>query len=102
MAKTFEITAPDGKTYEVSGPDDATPEQALAQVQAKYKTPESKTLPANAGMVNLAAFDHNSVPLAFTSVTLVQENDPKPEGYYAEWMPYQVGQAKKHADDKPA
>ena len=56
----------------------------------------------NDRMVNLAAFDHNSVPLAFTSVTLVQENDPKPEGYYAEWMPYQVGQAKKHADDKPA
>lgn len=35
MTKTFRITSPDGKTYDVTGPDDATPEQALQQVQSK-------------------------------------------------------------------
>ncbi|WP_029080734.1 hypothetical protein [Bradyrhizobium sp. th.b2] len=37
-----------------------------------------------------------------TSVTLIQDEDSKPGyGRYAEWMPYQVGQAKKH-DAAPA
>jgi hypothetical protein len=51
--------------------------------------------------INLTVFDQASVPFARTSIILRQEDDPKPEGYsYAEWMPYQVGQAKKHAEDK--
>jgi hypothetical protein len=49
-------------------------------------------------MVNLAVFDHNGVAQSRTSVPLVQEGDPKSVGgYYCEWMPYQIGQAKKHA-----
>jgi hypothetical protein len=33
------------------------------------------------------------------SVTLVQDGDQLPSGGgYAEWMPYQQGQAKKHAE----
>lgn len=52
-------------------------------------------------LVNLAAFDHNGTPESHTSVPLVQEGDPKPEyGFYAQWMPYQVGQAKKHEGEK--
>lgn len=36
-----------------------------------------------------------------TSVELVQEGDAVPGGgRYAQWMPYQVGQAKKHEADK--
>lgn len=31
------------------------------------------------------------------SVILVQEGDPVPAGQHATWMPYQIGQAKKHA-----
>jgi len=49
-------------------------------------------------MVNLHVIDHNGVGHSRTSVRLVQENEPKPEyGYYCEWMPYQIGQAKAAA-----
>jgi hypothetical protein len=49
-------------------------------------------------MVNLAVFDANGQSFPMTSVILVQEGDTAPEhGVYATWMPYQVGQAKKHA-----
>jgi hypothetical protein len=48
-------------------------------------------------MVNLVVFDGNGVPFGKTSVALLQDDDAKPShGYFCEWMPYQVGQAKKH------
>lgn len=48
-------------------------------------------------MVNLAVFDHNGVAQSRTSVPLVQEGEQPPNGSpYCEWMPYQIGQAKKH------
>ena len=52
----------------------------------------------NDHMVNLAVFDQNGAPFSATSVTLIQEeDDTQPaSGYFAQWMPYQVGQAKKH------
>jgi hypothetical protein len=37
MAKTFQITAPDGHVLEITGPDDATEEQAIAIAQQRYK-----------------------------------------------------------------
>lgn len=47
-------------------------------------------------MVNLAVFDSNGVLHSKTSVPLVQDGDePSPDGYYCEWMPYQKGQAAK-------
>jgi len=47
--------------------------------------------------VNLAIFDANGVSFSKTSVQLVQdETEEKSSNGYAEWMPYQVGQAKKH------
>jgi hypothetical protein len=57
-------------------------------------------------MVNLAVFDPNGVPYNRTSVKLVQAED-EVAGLvgtsYAEWMPYQIGQAKKHESaEKPA
>jgi hypothetical protein len=52
-------------------------------------------------MVNIAGFDANGIPFNRTSVTLVQEGDVPPEfGRYVEWMPYQIGQAKKHEDQQ--
>jgi hypothetical protein len=53
----FRITAPDGKNFDVEGPEGSTAEQALAQVQAQYKTQasESGPTPVNAGLANLAA-----------------------------------------------
>lgn len=52
--------------------------------------------------VNLGGFDPNGNPFARTSVTLLQEGDPIPTGnaMYAQWMPYQIGQAKAQAQDK--
>lgn len=49
--------------------------------------------------VNLAVFDSNGVATNRTSVLLIQDDAPKPSGgNYAEWMPYQIGQAKKAAE----
>jgi hypothetical protein len=40
-------------------------------------------------MVNLSVVDHNGVQFARTSVFLYQGEGERPEGMYAEWMPYQ-------------
>lgn len=46
-------------------------------------------------LVNLSVTDHVGSHHAITSVPLVQAHEPKPEyGFYCEWMPFQVGQAK--------
>jgi len=45
--------------------------------------------------VNLMVIDANGDPHSKTSVLLHQEGNPRPDAGYAEWMPYQVGQAKK-------
>ena len=53
----------------------------------------------NDALVNLSVFDSNGTPFSRTSVPLVQADEDKPEhGYFCEWMPYQVGQAAKHAN----
>lgn len=47
-------------------------------------------------MINVGGFDHNGIPFAGTSITLLQDDDEAPVGQcYAEWMPYQKGQAAK-------
>src|ERR1700678_816712 len=47
--------------------------------------------------VNLMVIGPEGHTLRYTSVTLIQADEPKPTlGRYCEWMPYQVGQAKKH------
>ena len=47
-------------------------------------------------MVNLVVLDSNGAMHARTSVTLLQDEDPKPEGgRFCSWMPYQLGQAAK-------
>lgn len=44
----------------------------------------------NDEMVNLSVTDHNGRHHAVTSVSLVQDEQAKPEGgRYCEWMPYQ-------------
>lgn len=45
--------------------------------------------------VNLAVFDSNGVATNKTSVFLYQgDGAERPSSSYAEWMPYQIGQAK--------
>lgn len=49
-------------------------------------------------MVNLIVTGPNGVTQPFNSVQLLQNGDPTPtieHGGYAEWMPYQAGQAAK-------
>jgi hypothetical protein len=45
--------------------------------------------------INVAGFDHQGNPFKRTSLHLVQDGEAKPEGDFAAWMPYQVGQAAK-------
>jgi hypothetical protein len=78
----------------------------------KYMTEHDTSVPMDAHivyvwgprMVNLVIFDHNGLMYTRTSVDLVQEGDPipPPGQAYCEWMPYQVGQAKKHEAEKAA
>jgi hypothetical protein len=46
-------------------------------------------------MVNLDVTDHAGNRFIATSVTLLQDGDAYSPGAYAEWMPYQKGQAAK-------
>lgn len=43
--------------------------------------------------VNVSYVDHAGNQGAACSVPLMQEGDETPHGYYAEWMPFQKGQA---------
>lgn len=45
--------------------------------------------------VNLRITNHIGESRGMTSVELRQPGDPKPEGPFCEWMPYQVRQAAK-------
>ena len=52
----------------------------------------------NDRMVNLLVLDHYGNPFTATSVTMVQPDEDCPAvGFYAEWMPYQQGQARRDA-----
>lgn len=49
--------------------------------------------------INIGYIDHNGLHAAVTSVALLQDGD-EPIGPHCQWMPYQVGQAAKHATEK--
>ena len=49
-------------------------------------------------MINIGGFDSNGAPIAATSVTLDQGQDIPEWAPRCEWMPYQVGQAKKYEE----
>lgn len=51
----------------------------------------------NENLVNLAVFDENAQQFAALRVPIVQDGSPHVIGVsaYAEWMPYQKGQAAK-------
>jgi hypothetical protein len=51
--------------------------------------------------VNLAVCDSAGNHYSMTSVELVQSGDPLPASGYASWMPFQIGQAKKHEATRP-
>lgn len=48
-------------------------------------------------LVNIISFTKYGVAVPIQKVLLVQEGVEHPvTGHFAQWMPYQVGQAKKH------
>jgi hypothetical protein len=52
-------------------------------------------------MINIVGWDANGTFFFRSSVTLLQEGDELdfPDQQHCTWMPYQIGQAKKHAED---
>ena len=53
--------------------------------------------------INVAGFNEWGTPFSFTSIRLLQDDEPAPEtGPWAEWMPYQKAQAEKHAFEADA
>jgi hypothetical protein len=53
----------------------------------------------NDRLINIGYLDHNGLPRHATSQRLLQEGDDEPSSPTAPfccWMPFQVGQAKKH------
>lgn len=54
--------------------------------------------------VNLVVFGHRGESMVKEHVKLLQEGEAKPFGgeSYAEWMPYQKGQAAKEPDKSPS
>jgi len=47
-------------------------------------------------LVNISVSDHNGYPQSLTSVHFRQPGEDEPVApYWCEWMPYQIGQAKK-------
>lgn len=60
----------------------------------------ARVVDADAGAVHLAVFDGAGVSRSEPYVKLIQEGEKVPaDGRYAAWMPYQIGQAKKHDAD---
>lgn len=45
--------------------------------------------------INAAGFNEWGTPVSFSSLPLLQDDDAAPSSAYAEWMPYQKGQAAK-------
>jgi len=43
----------------------------------------------NDRMINVGGFDFQGKPFSATSLPLVQDSEPYPDGMFAEWMPYQ-------------
>lgn len=46
--------------------------------------------------INVAGFSFEGIIFTEKNVTLIQEGEPKPDGVYACWMPYQQAAAKKY------
>ncbi len=67
-----------------------TPSANDPDLMSDQKLPAIVSYVWNDNLVNLAVFSANGIATGRTSVSLCQDNEPKPEfGYYCEWMPYQ-------------
>lgn len=73
-----------------------TPGAAYAHLQADKAQPLAAIVVHvhDARKVNLTAFASSGVPRAFANVQLLQDGDTPAGDRYAEWMPFQKGQAQ--------
>jgi hypothetical protein len=53
-------------------------------------------------LINIGYLDANGIMNSATSVALAQEGDEWPTGPFCMWMPFQIGQAKRHAAETAA
>lgn len=63
--------------------------------QSNQPEPALITYVHNDRLINVGGFDCIGKPFSITSLQLLQEDDTPFGSYYAEWMPYQKGQAAK-------
>lgn len=56
----------------------------------------------NDNLVNLAVVDERGIGYPVLEVELWHGEGKRPKGAYCEWMPYQIGQAKRHAEEDAA
>lgn len=52
----------------------------------------------SAECINIAYFDVNGIAKPANGVRLCHDDEPRPDFAFAEWMPYQIGQAAKTAE----
>lgn len=68
----------------------------IVQANRGQREPALVSYVWNDRLINVGGFDANGQPFAVTSMRLLQEDDVASEGdIFAEWMPYQKGQAAK-------
>jgi len=51
----------------------------------------------NDRLINVGGFHQEGHPFREINLLLQQEEDPPSHTTHASWMPYQIGQAKRHA-----
>ena len=75
--------------------------QSFASVQAKEPLAAHVAKVWTDTCVNLMVIDPNGYPTSRTSVLLYQGESDRPGSGFAEWMPYQKGQAAKAEAEMP-
>lgn len=69
------------------GQDSPTQSEPMAAIVTQVNGPRN---------VNLTIFEPAGTTTPMSNVQLLQDDDIAPSAHCAQWMPYQIGQAKKH------
>lgn len=86
------------KVWYRPGPDD----EIMTVVNKDLPFDATVVCVINDALVHLVIFDHHGYSHRRFAIPVVNEGEPKPtEAPYVEWMPYQIGQAKKHEQPLP-
>jgi hypothetical protein len=66
MAKTYVVTAPDGKEYEIDAPEGATEQDVMAYAQSQFSAPKAEEPTVLGGLKSAASAIHNSPFMALS------------------------------------